>query len=355
MKYVLFLLLASNAFAQVQSAAVTRFTYALDGLQTAYSGKTIDATLAGSGQNDVPGVDESPRQLLFRLESLFRLYGNSYPQLSTQFLSSVKGLEDGIGHYGDTQDFLQEAQQGEANDAAYIQKMTDQNTAALANMQTLLQSWASPTNSPMADNIRAAVTPIFATITPDQDRAALVSEILILLNLLETKKFDMTKLESGIHELRRQARWLEYYTYAIGGLFIWDTTGAQAQCPADATAAGFGSISLDGYENVTPIAPVDNPCYIAACLGAKVSDIQNNLAGIKETAVLGDASQEKDLEYASPEVTQQATALYNTLLGVGGGPKIIDELKTQFQACLVANPVTPPTPAPVASPAPAQP
>jgi hypothetical protein len=302
---------------------VKRIDYALNLLIGTYGGRTDYANLITLGFQHAKNSEEDVRSLLFRVEGLLNLYSEDYPQLVQQSQGAIKGLEDHIGHYDDAVNFYNQAVQGGKASADTIaqlkKKMDDEKAQYLVD----IQGWGG--NSAVPKKIQMLVHTTFGPTASDagekKDRAILLTQMIKYVNKLDKNTYDFTHLEGGIHQLRRDARNMDNYPFAMSGVINWDTSS----CPNAAWK------NLMPLKPITPIAPIKDVCNVSACLDGLVSNVQNNLAGIKQTAVVENARLGRDLDFVSPQVLSAAQVEFNRMKAA---PKALDLIRMQLQKCL---------------------
>jgi len=162
------------------------------------------------------------RSTLFHLEGILRLYRRRYAALDAPH-QRVKALEDALGQLGGAVHLLELAQRlGLAEPARHW--CDTQVDAARSELAEQLQAgWlpgADGTIPLLRNTCEALVALDFEGYA--RDRRSLIKELRRWLKALAGTPLDMYVLQGndGLHELRRQLRWLPLYAVSLDGLVV---------------------------------------------------------------------------------------------------------------------------------------
>lgn len=222
-------------------------------------------------------VKEDLRGDAFRLQGLARLYREypESPKLFEAWWSTSKAIEDLMGDYGFKTDRVAFAAKVKAPEelVAHFQKKADKekqkvidqvdDDLGLVDLQTKLSKvrW----------------------LTYEKDRefavARIAEEARKIQKDLSKGEYDLSELEKGIHELRRDVRWISIYAAGLNGLVITSDDGCPIQeyVPLLKSEYATGKFSkLGGPEEKI------QPCPIPRCSYLALSRIVDLLGVIKD-------------------------------------------------------------------------
>ncbi len=168
------------------------------------------------------------RTHLFMLQSLVRLYA---PQAKTKAhdkrLTQVKELEDALGTCGYCDDMIAMATSARASPAV-LQLLRGNATAARADAEVVLQAgWRIADGSSrrlkkLVEHFASLDTMSGHIGDEDRDASFVRNQLRGHLRDVDEADYDMDDLEEGIHELRRQLRWIPITLMALDGLVVLD-------------------------------------------------------------------------------------------------------------------------------------
>jgi hypothetical protein len=185
--------------------------------------------IIATGPSDLDGLVEHVmkvdlRRQVFLLEGIGKVYERRYDE-GAEVGEAAKELEDALGGLSATRTNLAYAQQVKAP-AEVIAHLEKAERDAKKDLKKLLSdSWVpdakgrAPALKDLAKDWGEAKWDDYAS-----DKKYLRGELVRRLVKVSDTSFDMTKLETGIHELRRQLRWFPIYTEASNGLLQLDVT-----------------------------------------------------------------------------------------------------------------------------------
>jgi hypothetical protein len=170
-------------------------------------------------------LSKDVRAHAFMLEGLLRLYrmgakGKDKKRLDKQ-LDHLKEIEDAIGALGYAIDMAAAAGSSRQDKAKAKQSIDDERV----NLSAVLAAWSSPAR---IDGVVAAMAKLDAVQDHDNDRES--RHVRKCLRAMiddiddDIAELDMDDLEEGIHELRRQLRWIPIVMIALGGLVVLDAS-----------------------------------------------------------------------------------------------------------------------------------
>lgn len=164
------------------------------------------------------------RATLFYLEGILKLYVRRYPELAPSY-GRVKILEDVLGSVDAAEALVQTVIKLDV--APECVAWSEQQRALMRRRVTeeLSQGWVvdAARRVPVFDQLITTLTQLdFEGYR--KDRKTVVREIRRRSSKLEETSMDMFELQGnrGLHELRRQLRWVPIYCVALDGLIITD-------------------------------------------------------------------------------------------------------------------------------------
>jgi hypothetical protein len=151
------------------------------------------------------------RKYLFRIQGLTRLYRTTEAETAKPLNDKIKELEDAVGDLTAFREWAAYGRKISADPAAqaYLDKLVTQQSV-LADR--LLSTWFLQ-DAPYVDLYALGLSQLRER-SDDQLIEAFKTEARAVANL----EFDLGDLEDGLHELRRQMRWLNIYAEGLGDL-----------------------------------------------------------------------------------------------------------------------------------------
>jgi hypothetical protein len=268
----------------------------------------------------------SGRPAAFGLQALCRVYEEMDPKFAT-LRNDFKGLEDGIGDY-DKWDSIYQAAVAEKKDQPTLDRLKKQRDDAQAAFEAMLTAKKWLTGAGVVSHISEVETFVhdYRWKARKADRTIVLTHLLEEVGNIQSTKYDMTILENGngLHELRRDIRWVLFEMLGLNGMVVNETQNA---CPAP----GYSSLTDAGKFNLKSTTTEPKPCEISVCLLAAAS---------KAVSAIGDVKDEAEQEVVingDPDVVPvalqpKAQALYDDLLK----NDLFGEYVTQLNACKAA-------------------
>lgn len=205
------------------------------------------------------------RLTLFYLEGLIKLYVRRYPEL-TSIYARVKALEDALGALGGAATLTQSVKTLDVPSGCVV--WCEQQEAAMAQrvVEQLVGDWL-----PDADGRLPLFEELIGTLTKLEfegyrsDRKTVIDEIRRRLAKLENSSLDMFELQGnrGLHELRRQLRWVPIYCVALDGLVVTDPTSHPIKAYAEFLDS---EVAKSSYARLPEPTLEDKPVAISASL-----------------------------------------------------------------------------------------
>lgn len=301
-----------------EAAPTARFAPYLKSLRgTLESGQSLDQI--------AQALLASGRPASFSLQALCRVYEKEDDRFK-QMRDDFKGLEDGIGNY-DKWNSIYETALSEHKDQATLDRLKSQSDAALQTFSQLLSSKGWISADPQKPSLAAQHEEWlknYAWKPRDEDRKVVLTHISKELDDLATTKYDMKILEvgNGIHELRRDLRWVLIEQLGLDGMIT-------LKDPKECAIPAYADLPItDRYTQLrsTPLEP--SPCQIDACVVAGAAKAVNDLGNVKDQA-----EQEVNIN-GDPDVVPErlqpaAQALYDDLTK----NDLFNVYKKQIDAC----------------------
>lgn len=298
-------------------APLARFAPYLKTLRAAFeSGQSTDQiaqTLLASG-----------RPASFSLQALCRLYekeNDTFKSLRDDF----KGLEDGIGGFDKWNGIYQTAV-SQHKDQATLDRLKAQSDAALVTFSKLLttKGWISAdAATPSLAAKHEAWLKSYAWKKRVDDRGVVLTHLSKELDDLGTTQYDMKILEvgNGIHELRRDLRWVLIEQLGLNGMITLNT----ATCAIPAYAA---LPVTDRYTALRSSALEPSPCQIDACVVAAAAKTVGDLGNLKDQAE-EEVNINGDADVVPVRLQPAAQAIYTEVTT----NKLFEVYKAQIEAC----------------------
>lgn len=252
----------------------------------------------------------------FNLQSLGRLY-QDYPMAANQgFVKAVredaKALEDHLGEYDKFKSVGKRKQAEKA--AAELVKLIGKS------------AWLDQgARSPLLQRMKAKLMQL--QWLPDaQDRQFVLSRLLVQIEGLRRSRYDMGRLEAGLHELRRELRWFTISVLALDGMVI---SSPAKVCPqAQPIFARYG----DSKYALPTQSKRPEACAISACLGNEMVGTVGLFGKYKDDAepIVENDPELLKKDRTPPAIAAEAQKAYATLMRSG----ILDQTQSQLQSCL---------------------
>lgn len=312
MKFSLVLLsatfLATIAVAKVDypiSAPVERFNNILDQMDQ------ISATALSYDDFDskVDYLDYSGmRELATRLQNILRIYdGKPAFSVLKPYYEPVKEMEDLISHVRDLKYFAEVAGGTEETQQKYQQLLKTE----LVKYQTFIdKSGLFDKDFSFTKKLRSDLNNI-KWPSLDQDRNLLLKQMASRLKKTSEKEYDLTKMEEGVHELKRDTRRIFYISNALSNIISPDY---EMSCP------------IGQPVTETPLVPVtEYACHVSSCLTDKLSEAQSELDYLKMQGIQNELVGLP----VDQQVIDQATSIYKELKS----SQILLHLRAQILNC----------------------
>ncbi len=160
------------------------------------------------------------RRNVFQLEGFLKLYKGHLSKDVETSLSVVKELEDALGNYTVRRDIRKSAEDKGAPQAV-VKHLKAQEKAGRQELERLVEKEWMPQGkhdrSPaLKDILRSLADEKWGSY--GEDMKYIRSRMSDHLHKVDNTHYDMRQLDSGIHELRRNMRWIPLYIEALGGV-----------------------------------------------------------------------------------------------------------------------------------------
>lgn len=214
-------------------------------------------------------------------QELMTIYAEKYEM--KEYDEEAHTLENHISHYGDLESFYSTARaSGRADAIATAKKNLDDAKAAFLTYCST-SSWFKK-NDGLVAKLRSKMDGI-SWSNIEQDRNFVLNKIAKKLKKQHEKEYDFTKVEEGIHELRRDARRITYLNSAAMNVIKFDKSGA---CPLF-SAQQYDRLTEEQRKNIVPmVIPKPEPrptsdyyCHVSSCTLDSLSSVSSQLVTLK--------------------------------------------------------------------------
>lgn len=252
-----------------------RFVTWLARLQSAFTGTDAASLAEALHAGDV-------RLQVFYLEGLLKLYVGRYPELGSVF-ERVKALEDAMGMLGAAHQLTELVAKLPVPTETVTWCERQQVTMRERLVEQLTKDWL-----PDADGKVPLFAELLATLAGlefdgyRKDRKMLIAEIRRRLGKLEDTSLDMFELQGnrGLHELRRQLRWIPIYCVALDGLIQTDPSNHPIKSYAELLHS---EIAKSPYARLPEPTREDKPITISFSLFLANTHFISELGRLKDS------------------------------------------------------------------------
>jgi hypothetical protein len=199
-------------------------------------------------------LDSNARTAAFSLQALCRVYADADPDFK-KIRDDLKGLEDAIGTYDKWYNVLRAAEEkGKGRDT--LDRLEKKEKKALEDFKKLLRDrdWVPADGTSRVEKIQKLLEK-FDWKSRKTDRERVLGSMIDELKDIDQNDYDMKKLEygKGIHELRRDIRWVLIEQRSLHGLIT-----LKKSCPIQR----YESLSGDDFAALHSAEP--NACEVSA-------------------------------------------------------------------------------------------
>ena len=240
----------------------------------------------------VSDFNEMPQKMLqvdlratyMRIQSILRLYGDylkkdgdDTDRINTM-AKQAKSLEDNLGTLADIVKLPSVLEQTQAPADLINFAKTKANRSVPQFVAFLKQKGWGPDLVTLKD-MEKNVTKIHWPSSADKDNDVVFSEIAQESKDIANKKYPLNDLDKGIHQLRKDLRWVLLEIQSTNGLIIRD----DSSCPInDYESLVTSPVSTSKYGVLPPSPQETSPCKIAGCVFLAVVTHNNNIADVKD-------------------------------------------------------------------------
>jgi hypothetical protein len=255
-------------------------------------------------QLDISGV----REQMTDLQNLIRIYTETKAGKALEpFYTESKKLEDLISHVRDEKYFLQSAtDETRPKYQALLDKEVADYTQFLQN-SSLFKTGDESFEARLMKVVNGIIWP-----APEKDRNNVLQVLAHRLEKIQAKAYDLSLVELGIHEFKRDVRRFSYLRRGYPGLVNDDSM----ICPLTADPQNPpGAIKNEGYT-----------CSISMCLTQKLDSATYSLDSIKMEGLAYEMRGEK----VPAEIISQAQAIHDDIKS----SKVLVFLSQQLKSCV---------------------
>jgi hypothetical protein len=321
---------------------------------------SLDKTLESAKTEDEAAkaiVKGSARIAAYHLQALGRIYQDQDPWFKDTLRAEFEEVENAIGEYDKWNNILMAGQAIKPADQSQLAEFCALNPGsslspsskikikrnceeAVTTVKTLLKKrdWFGSTKR-RSDKIRKQLGKIhWHSIKKDRDKV--LSHISNELKEMKNNKYQFKNLEKGLglHELRRDMKWILLEMKAHNGLVLKDPN---ATCPVDAfkDVKNFFTPTLPNgapnprvkYDNLKPSAEETDPCYITECLYLELVKAVDDFGNLKNSAEFQDNTTSIEISDAVPQdIKVKAEGFFKTI----NDAKLFDKLQEEIKACV---------------------
>lgn len=271
----------------------------------------IENTMTSNSKTEMVAgalLEGENRIATFNLQALGKLYSVQDSDFASEIRASFKSLEDGIGAYDMWKKIADKS--GKAKD----QERADKAKKDFAKMLEK-DHWVSGGKKDRLKSIRAFLDGQ-KWHSYEDDKNMILAQLAEQVESIAATEYDLTRLEkddgdgNGLHELRREIRWLMIESRVLNGMLQF-RKNSQDCSVADYEGLYKTSLAQSKYSTLPGSSLESDPCYIQQCLFLGLSGAVNILGEIKDAAEQDQEARETDT--VPKELQLQAETLYKEL------------------------------------------
>lgn len=220
-------------------------------------------------------VEKDARGPLFRVEGLLRVYDSVYDAELAPFLAKIKRGEDAIGALTEKLEYLEFARKVGAPKRA-LKVMENDAATARARLKEAL-----PVLMKNLVELEAALAKV-EWKKPRKDTRAVIEELVSEIKKYEKAEYDMSELQLGVHEARRNFRWILIYAQALDGMIVLQNSSAATKL-AEYSYLETHPIASSPFSRIDPNPGVKRPVPLPVRYFLALSKVVNELGAIKNS------------------------------------------------------------------------
>lgn len=220
------------------------------------------------------------RRQVFLLEGVSKLYTELHGKPAERVYLGAKALEDRIGQYSMTQSNLASAEKVGVDPKAIAVLKADMDASRAALKSLVTEEWMPDAKGRipgMRDIVEDWGEAKWGSV--DKDLKAVKGVLARRLEKIESTPYDMSELEDGVHELRRQLRWFPIYAEALNGVFQLDPTDNPVKAYEPMLTA---PIATSKYVNLPPPDREKDPVSLPKSVYGALMQLTLDLGGLKD-------------------------------------------------------------------------
>lgn len=282
--FLVLILFSSLTYADRGEAAKARFEVWLRVLEKTLASSRNPAEVAEALLSD------DNRIAAFNLQALGKIYTPQKNTFSKLVRQSFKDLEDGIGEYDKWKKISKKS--GSSRDQAKAEEAKKSFAQMLVK-----ENWLPLNSNSRTRQVREFLSD-FAWESYSDDKEQVLKVLVDQLEKLQATRYDVSRLEkrdgdgNGLHELRREIRWLMIEARVLNGLVQFK---ADPSCSVPELEPLLRSeVAKSRYATLPASALEKEPCFIEQCLFVGLAQNVNQLGAVKDAAEQNQQSRESD-------------------------------------------------------------
>jgi len=224
------------------------------------------------------------RSTLFHLEGILKLYRHGYERALEAPYRATKSLEDALGALGAGLELVERARRLGVPQPALDWCETQASLSRSDVIEQLQTRWL-PLPDGTIPMVRATCDALIALDFEGYatDRRSLIREIRSWLGKVASTPLDMYVLQGnhGLHELRRQLRWLPIFAVSLDGLVV---TSDKRNPVKEYRALLTSEVAASPYARLPEPIREDKPIKISRSLFLAAIDLISQLGELKDMA-----------------------------------------------------------------------
>jgi len=311
----LFLLISSFAYA---SSSANRFIQVINGTQQILE-KTLFSTKDSSELKQTEALSKAGfRVSVFKLQSLGRIYSyhpdQDIKEFATKLRKKSKTIEDLMGRWDMYTTVKKDKEAKKAVEELFVILKND-NWIKKNSAGEIFQNWQN--------KIKNMNWP-----SDESDRDFVIKVLANQINTTIETDYDMSLLQAGMHEIRRELRWFLIYSLVLDGVIQKSNTGP-LRCPL--RRLQFKEFVDEKYASLKTDRSIKNFCPISACIYDEIVGAVGVFGEIKDQAEEVVEKNQKMLEDdTNPSPFKEKGEQYYAILK---STQVLEIARTQLLEC----------------------